>query len=87
MSVSTSSSRTSVRPDRCRVVHTVSAPIVAEMLQPPPPPPSLILGRVGSGPIAVTLVLPYPSIWPPERNIRSTSPRQAASKNSSNFIR
>ena len=40
--------------------------------------------RAPAGPIAVTLVLPYPSICPPDRNIRSTSPRMAASKNSSN---
>ena len=60
--------------------------MVAEMLQPPPPPPSLIFGW-GSPPIAVTLVLPYPSICPPDRNIRSTAPRQAASKNSSKRIR
>ncbi len=57
--------------------------MVADRLQPPPPPPSFTFGRP-AGPIAVTLVLPYPSIWPPDRNIRSTSPRTAASKNSSN---
>jgi hypothetical protein len=47
------------------------------------PPPSLTFGRL-TGPIAVTLVLPETSICPPDRNIRSTSPRIAASKNSSN---
>jgi len=61
--------------------------MVADRLQPPPPPPSFTFGRPpceAAGPIAVTLVFPYPSICPPDRNIRSTSPRTAASKNSSN---
>src|ERR1700683_824769 len=83
MSVMKSHASTSVCPDRCRVVHKVSWPMVADRLQPPPPPPSLTLGRP-AGPIAVTLVLPAASICPPDRNIRSTSPRIAASKNSSN---
>src|SRR5580704_11107326 len=83
MSVMKSHSATRVRPERCRVVHSVSWPMVADRLQPPPPPPSFTYG-CPAGPIAVTLVLPYPSICPPDRNIRSTSPRMAASKNSSN---
>ncbi len=85
MSVMKSHASTRVRPDRCLVVHSVRWPIVADRLQPPPPPPSFTFG-FPAGPIAVTFVLPNPSIWPPDRNIRSTSPRIAASKNSSNRI-
>jgi len=39
--------------------------------------------RRGSAPTAVTFVLPYGSICPPERNIRSRPPRAARSKSSS----
>ncbi len=73
---------TSARPERWRVVQSVSSPTVADKLQPPPPPPSLTFGP-GSPPIAVTFVLPYGSICPPDRNMRSRPPRAARSKSSS----
>src|SRR5205814_3903471 len=78
-----SHSETRVRPARWRVVQRVSRRMVADRLQPPPPPPSFTFGNV-EPPMAVTLVFPHRSIWPPDRNIRSTPPRAARSKKSSN---